>query len=175
MPRCYAATLPQVEYCHLGTFGIFIQETLLKRIPIGSAQHEQGLLRLCRQFRQTQLVSACGIKLVAGLHRVPQLEHQPRLQLQRAVLPRLIGLLHSGGESFRVVRQRSERVRQLIEQRQQLLRHAPQVCLLEPLLFAQLLIQQRAALAIRNDGSVEYDALRPVSERGHLRQQQGGL
>ena len=59
---------------------------------------------------------------------------------------------------------------ELVEQAQQLLRHAPQVGLFEPLLFAQMPVQQGAAPAVGNDGRVERNGLRPVVERHHPRQ-----
>ena len=96
--------LAQIEHLHRRALGIFIEEVLLERIPAGSAQHEQGLVCPCRQLRQPLLVGARRIRFSACLHRVPQLEHQPRLQLQRSVLPRLIRLLHGGVERFRIAR-----------------------------------------------------------------------
>ena len=55
-----------------------------------------------------------------------------------------------------------ERMRQLVEQPQQFLRHAPQVGLFEPFLIAQLLVQQGAALAVARDRRVRAQRFAPI-------------
>ena len=48
-------------------------------------------------------MGARRVRLRPFLHRVPQLEHQPRFKLQRVVLPCLVYLLYGGGEGIRIV------------------------------------------------------------------------
>ena len=96
--------LAQIEYRHRARARHTLQETLLPaHSSPRSATHTGAAAPVPPASPAAAGRRARASSSPPALHRIPQLEHQPRLQLQRAVLPRLVGLLHAAANASGIV------------------------------------------------------------------------